>query len=114
MCAEEQDEPGQHLSLEATGSKQCTVEDVRKHVTQLLGADDPVDTCEGHPLIRKVLHKYARPYGSRVFSAAEKLPAANSKAEKVAELPSPHGTPPAVRACTWNACQCLAVTAQPT
>lgn len=90
--------PGRHLDLVLDKhSDGEAVEAVRDAVTKLLGADEPVDTLDGHPLIRKVLHKYAKGKLSQGFASVEKLSAPNSKCEKVAELTSAQGTPPTVR-----------------
>lgn len=105
MAAEEQQNPSLHLDLTAdpyttARGRGASVKDVRAAVTQLLSLDEPVETLEGHPLVRKVLHKYARPKLSQGFAHMEKLGGANSKCEKVAEMQSVQGTPPTVRLCT--------------
>jgi hypothetical protein len=89
--------PSRHLDLIIDKHSDTeTVEAVTETVTKLLDCDDPVETLEGHPLIRKILHKYAKPKMSQGFTHMEKLSSPNSKCEKIAEFTSAQGTPPTV------------------
>jgi hypothetical protein len=100
FCAEEQSETNRHLDLtidKGDHDNAAVVKAVTDSVSELLNTHEPVENLEGYPLIRKVLHKYARPRLSQGFAHMEKMSVPNSKCEKIAELQSVQGTPPTVR-----------------
>lgn len=72
-----------------------TVARVRASVTELLESPE-ITNLEQHPLIRKVLNRYAHPRLSRGFAHPASLYTRNSNCEMIAELPSIQGTPPTV------------------
>lgn len=71
-------------------------EKVKSAVTDLVGAEDPVESLEEHPLIRKVLHKYAKAKHSAGFGLPGKLYSDNAKCELLGEFTGMPGTPPTV------------------
>lgn len=75
-----------------------TVARVRASVTELLESPSEITDLEQHPLIRKVLNRYAHPRLSQGFAHPASLYTSNSNYEVIAELPSIQGTPPTVRA----------------
>lgn len=95
LFAEETDRPVQHLFLENDEDPELVAK-IQDSVTELVGSEDAVQSLEDHPLIRKVLHKYARAKHSAGFGLPSKLYSENSKCEVVGEFTGMQGTPPTV------------------
>jgi hypothetical protein len=97
-AAEETHNPVRHLFLEADGEEdEDLVAKLQASVTELIGASEKVQSLEEHPLVRKVLHKYAKAKHSKGYAHPSYLLTDNSKSEVIAELSSVQGTPPTVR-----------------
>lgn len=95
LCAEETDRPVQHLFLDNDEDPELVAR-LQAAVTELVGAEDQVQSLEEHPLVRKVLHKYARAKHSAGFGLPSKLYSENSKCEVLGEFTGMQGTPPTV------------------
>lgn len=95
LCVEETDRPTQHLFMENDDDVELVAR-LQSAVTELVGSEDSVQSLEGHPLVRKVLHKYARARHSAGFGLPSKLYSENSKCEVLGEFNGMQGTPPTV------------------
>jgi hypothetical protein len=85
----------QHLFME--NDEDCELwTSVQSSVTELIASQEPVQSLEEHPLIRKVLHKYAKAKHSAGFGIPSKLLSENSKCEVLGEFTGMQGTPPTV------------------
>jgi hypothetical protein len=95
--AEEADDPIWHLSMKARDAgEQKVVDALKAAVSGVLGSPEKLSNLEDHPLVRRILHKYAKHNLSKGFAHPTSLPGNNSKSELIAELTSAQGTPPAV------------------